>query len=312
MLDREAEALSEILENNQNVSSALLTQLSKEIRFECLKNKLVYFSENRYNGRASQEDFAAMDELLATVDINSESNLVAEAFLPFLTYYLDYQMLKDRIYVSAQSAQYYEQAEKSLEGKVKFAIQAKMMMSSLRTNNRELAKKHYVKFVEKNTTPRYTDMIENEYGHLLRFLPGAKAPDFIAVNEEGLPVALSNYRGQVVYMKFWATWCAPCMKQFAKENHFRKKLAEKGVVLINVSIDKSERMWRDALEKTNLDGVNINASDIAFVKDKYNFESLPIGFFIGENGEFLRLSGDKTKLLNELDEIISSSSAYNH
>ena len=81
---------------------------------------------------------------------------------------------------------------------------------------------------------------------------------------------------------------------------------------MNVSVDKSEMMWRDAMEKTQLDGVNIKANDIAFLKDMYNFETLPIGFYIDENGGFLRLSGDKTKLLGQLDKLISGGSAYNH
>lgn len=311
MIEKEESALMQVIESNAEVSGDLRNQLTKEIKFESLKNKLVYFSEMRHSNQLSQNDFDLMDQALIDVSINDDSNIHVEAFLPFISYYLDYQLLKQNAHVSSSGDEYFKKAESELEGKVKFAIQAKMFMNSLKANNRDLAKRYYVKYTEKNTDPSFVKMIDSEYGHMLRFLPGAKAPDFFAISEEGNATVLSNYRGQVVYMKFWATWCAPCIQAFNKERNFRKKLLEKGVVLVNVSVDKSERMWLEGLEKMNIDGVNIKANDIAFVKGQYNFETLPIGFFIDENGGFLRLSGDKTKLLGQLDKLLSGSAVYN-
>ena len=52
-------------------------------------------------------------------------------------------------------------------------------------------------------------------------------------------VSLAEYRGKVVYLDFWASWCAPCRESFPFMNELQRELADKGLQIVAVSVDKT-------------------------------------------------------------------------
>jgi len=65
-----------------------------------------------------------------------------------------------------------------------------------------------------------------------------KAADFALTDIEGKPVKLSDYKGKVVILDFWATWCPPCVKEIPHFNELSKKYSAKGLVVLGVSVDQ--------------------------------------------------------------------------
>jgi peroxiredoxin len=62
--------------------------------------------------------------------------------------------------------------------------------------------------------------------------PGAMAPDFTTTDLAGKPVRLSDYRGKVVVLDFWATWCGPCLSSMPHTQEVAAKYKDQGVVVL--------------------------------------------------------------------------------
>ncbi len=72
-------------------------------------------------------------------------------------------------------------------------------------------------------------------------LKGAEAPDFVLKSAEGRNLRLSEYRGEVVMLSFWATWCGDCRSQLEQLANMYARYADAGVELLAVSLDQNER-----------------------------------------------------------------------
>jgi cytochrome c biogenesis protein CcmG, thiol:disulfide interchange protein DsbE len=76
---------------------------------------------------------------------------------------------------------------------------------------------------------------------------GSVAPDFTLDN-----VTLSKFRGQVVVLNFWATWCLPCVQELPSLVEMQRRIKAKGVIVIAVSVDVDENAFRHYVKDHNV------------------------------------------------------------
>jgi thiol-disulfide isomerase/thioredoxin len=78
---------------------------------------------------------------------------------------------------------------------------------------------------------------------------GEAAPAFELTAANGQRVALADLRGRVVYVDFWASWCAPCRRSFPWMNAIAARYAGEGLTIVGINVDKrredAERFLRD-------------------------------------------------------------------
>ena len=72
-------------------------------------------------------------------------------------------------------------------------------------------------------------------------LVGAEAPDFVLKSLSGKNLRLSEYRGDVVMLSFWATWCGDCRAQLEELGTMRDRYQDAGIELLAVSLDQNAR-----------------------------------------------------------------------
>jgi cytochrome c biogenesis protein CcmG/thiol:disulfide interchange protein DsbE len=81
---------------------------------------------------------------------------------------------------------------------------------------------------------------------------GSNAPDF-TVQDSDRTVALNQFRGQIVVLNFWATWCPPCVEEMPSLVQMQRRMKAKGVTVVAVSIDVDESAYRQFLKEHGVD-----------------------------------------------------------
>ena len=113
---------------------------------------------------------------------------------------------------------------------------------------------------------------------------GISAPEICGITPEGDSLFLSTLKGKVIYIKVWATWCAPCIKSFPDWNKLQQEFADNDrIVFLSISIDKDIDKWRDMVASRKLSGININ-TDLKRIRDDYLIPGIPRYILIDQNG----------------------------
>ncbi|MEX0980194.1 MAG: TlpA disulfide reductase family protein, partial [Gemmatimonadota bacterium] len=128
-------------------------------------------------------------------------------------------------------------------------------------------------------------------------VPGSAAPSFQVTDLSGAPVALSDFRGKVVLLNVWATWCPPCVYEMPSMQRLYDELADEDFEILAVSID-APRGARDAGGRP---GGNIEAfadslgltfpilhNPDGSIQRTYQTTGVPESFVIGKNGVIYR------------------------
>jgi peroxiredoxin len=157
-----------------------------------------------------------------------------------------------------------------------------------------------------------------------RFLPldvGSRAPDYAAFALNGDTVELARYRGNVVVLNVWATWCGPCIREIPALQRLHEKLGSEGLRVVAVSVDSppgilgpTGQFSSDVREFADGFGVTF---DVLFdpsgdIQREYQVSGLPTTFVIGRDGRIRkRILGarewDDDEVVGELRKLLAES-----
>lgn len=90
---------------------------------------------------------------------------------------------------------------------------------------------------------------------------GGPTPPLALNDLNGKPVKLEDYRGKVVMVQFWATWCPPCLKEIPSMMRLQARLAGQPFVILAVNMGETEKEVKDFLAKVNADFAILMDSD---------------------------------------------------
>src|SRR5579864_2074355 len=109
------------------------------------------------------------------------------------------------------------------------------------------------------------------------------APDFNLPQLNGQTLQLSSYRGKVVLLDFWATWCVPCRAEIPHFVELQQKYGDRGLQIIGVSMDDSSEPVRDFYQQFHMNYPVVMGT--AKTGELYGgVLGLPIAFVIGKVG----------------------------
>ncbi|HWI56494.1 MAG TPA: TlpA disulfide reductase family protein [Bacillota bacterium] len=81
---------------------------------------------------------------------------------------------------------------------------------------------------------------------------GAQFPDFNEKDLDGKPLSIASYKGKVVLLDFWATWCGPCVRELPNVQKTYEKHHPKGFEIIGISLDEDEQKLKGFIKEKNM------------------------------------------------------------
>ncbi len=135
---------------------------------------------------------------------------------------------------------------------------------------------------------------------------GKDAPDFEEMKIDGTMMKLSDLRGSVVLLDFWASWCKPCRNENPTVVRAYEKYGAEGFTVMSVSLDKSKEAWAAAIEKDGLVWPN-HVSDLkqwsSRVGKIYGVSGIPFTVLIDREGKIIGTKLRGQELEQELHRI---------
>jgi thiol-disulfide isomerase/thioredoxin len=141
------------------------------------------------------------------------------------------------------------------------------------------------------------------------FVQNMEFPNFFISSFDNKRFSISDFKGKIIYIDIWATWCAPCINQIPSLQVLQTKLFSRNIVFLNISIDDDISEWRKFIKKNK----QFKGKHFIYLQDKYNkflslntvlnFTGIPRYIIIDKTSKIHSmnaLSPDSIKLFEEL------------
>jgi peroxiredoxin len=114
---------------------------------------------------------------------------------------------------------------------------------------------------------------------------GDRAPDFTITADNGRPVSVPHFGGKLLVLNFWASWCAPCAEETPSLSRLAEQYADKGVVVLGISVDQNEASYRAFLRKYRPAFLTARERKL---HEEFGTFMYPETYIIGADGKVLR------------------------
>ena len=193
----------------------------------------------------------------------------------------------------------YDLAKQKLQGRVLYWFLAGDLRTGIKSGLEAYVDARWQSFAESNPFPEYTETLQAEMNKTLVLQPGQSAPDFTLSDLDGQPVSLSQFKGKVVLMDFWASWCGPCIGDLGTLRKIKEQVAAQPVVFLNVSLDANEAAWKRAIAKHEIKGVHVRSD--GQVTQAYNVFDIPRYYLVDPQGLIVE---DRLRVF-DVDEVVA-------
>jgi len=154
----------------------------------------------------------------------------------------------------------------------------------------------------KKSAEMYSKMLATKYAGVFPDLSvGKKAPEVISKDLDGKEVKLSQYRGKVVVLDIWATWCGPCVAMIPHEKELVKKLEGKPFTLISISADAKKETLTKFLEKTPMPWTHWHNGSTGGILEDWEVQFFPTIYVLDHKG-VIRYKNVRGKAMDEAVE----------
>lgn len=153
--------------------------------------------------------------------------------------------------------------------------------------------------------------IEDIFRKIILTQKGKPSPGFSFKNKNGEMIALSDLKGNVVYLDIWATWCVPCKKELPYLDSLQNDYANKNIAFVSIAWEDNKVRWRNFIEEKEIRGIQLFAdnSDAPFFIDySVRGSGIPRFILLDQNLNILDATAKRPSdesLRKQLDELLN-------
>jgi len=212
---------------------------------------------------------------------------------------------KERYALYAEKAKGLEFAKSYIESQLKSGVDSKIMILQLQ----DIYKKLNLPLSDfekiKNNWLASTNQQKKE--QIIKKYGSQAAIDFTLTNMEGKKVKLSDYKGKMIVLDFWATWCGPCRGSFPRMQELVKKYKNKNIEFFFVDVWEKKKPAETKKTVSEFITANKYTFQVLFdyqddIVSKYKVTGIPSKFLIDKNGNMLFMEGSIDELAALIEE----------
>jgi thiol-disulfide isomerase/thioredoxin len=298
----------------QNKTSAFITPF-REAEQHIYAYQMGYDLVN-YKNQSAKSGMTSMpksiEQFIESVDLNEES-MAYDA--NYKTFALNKASLEANIRYQTDSnktpVRYYELVISVLGEWVKPERNKSVLISELMPQiMKDVGTADLTSFIETLDSVSNDDKLLNsvkkyaaQYEHLYA---GRPAPDAEFYDAQGKVSKLSDYRGKVLYIDTWATWCGPCKREIPHLKTLEESYHGKNVQFISVSTDKDVSAWKTFIERETMTGLQLHQSQEMEKTMSYLYvvNSIPRFIVIDEAGNIVSVDAPRPSSGNEIKNML--------
>jgi thiol-disulfide isomerase/thioredoxin len=131
-----------------------------------------------------------------------------------------------------------------------------------------------------------------------------KELDLVGTTVEGQPLKWADYRGKVVIVDFWATWCGPCIRELPNVKAMYEKHHKNGFDIVGISLDADQQALADFLEKNPLPWSTVAGEGTQELATKYGVRGIPTMMLVDQAGKVVAVSHRIEELSAKIEKLL--------
>ena len=154
------------------------------------------------------------------------------------------------------------------------------------------------------------------YGKKLTKKPGTVESDLVGkplelagTTAKGADFVWDAYRGKVVIVDFWATWCGPCRREMPNVKAFYEKNVERGFDVVGISLDQDQEALAQYLEENQIPWDNLAGDDTQELAGKYGIRGIPTMMLVDRDGKVVSVAHSLEALAPTAEKLLAAPAA---
>jgi thiol-disulfide isomerase/thioredoxin len=257
------------------VEGLFKTEQKRGITLKWARTKLNYKKYYEYFGNGTLELSTNYFDFMKSIDVNDPSLLEDDDSYRFLKTYVSSNISEEFEHVLLSNFDFISKhfTNQSTKDKIAYDLLKEFI------NNKPLEGIDVIlaefKTLQSDST-KYTELSDLVI-EMSAFNAGNPAFDFTYPDRNGDSISLADFKGSLVYVDVWATWCGPCKREIPHLLELEKDYQGQNIVFLSVSVDEDENYdaWTAMLEEKEMGGVQLFASGWSKIAKDYKINGIP-------------------------------------